>query len=92
MFKLPDSESQEFAMILPYTPKEKPNMTSLLVARSDGENYGKLYMYKFPKDKTIQGPLMIETRIDQDSVISPQFTLWGQKGSMVIRCPNLHVI
>lgn len=85
MFKLPDSESQEFAMILPYTPKEKPNMTSLLVARSDGENYGKLYMYKFPKDKTIQGPLMIETRIDQDSVISPQFTLWGQKGSAVLR-------
>lgn len=85
MFKLPDSESQEFAMILPYTPKQKSNMTSLLVARSDGQNYGKLYMYKFPKDKTIQGPLMIETRIDQDSVISPQFTLWGQKGSAVLR-------
>lgn len=85
MFKLADSEIQEFALMLPYTPREKPNMTSLLVARSDGENYGKLYMYKFPKDKTIQGPLMIESRIDQDSVISPQFTLWGQKGSTVLR-------
>jgi len=85
MFKLPDSESQEFVLILPYTPREKPNMTSLLAARCDGENYGRLYMYKFPKDRTIQGPLMIETRIDQDSVISPQFTLWGQKGSSVLR-------
>lgn len=85
MFKLGDSDTKEFALILPYTPREKPNMTSLLVARSDGENYGKLYMYKFPKDKTIQGPLMIEARIDQDSQISPQFTLWGQKGSTVLR-------
>lgn len=85
MFKLGDSDKKEFALILPYTPREKPNMTSLLVARSDGDNYGKLYMYKFPKDKTIQGPLMIEARIDQDSQISPQFTLWGQKGSTVLR-------
>ena len=91
MFKLPDSQSEEFALILPYTPREKANMTSLLVARSDGEKYGQLYMYKFPKDKTIQGPLMIESRIDQDSVISPQFTLWGQRGSAVLR-GNLIVV
>lgn len=91
MFKLADSDQKEFALIVPYTPREKANMTSLLVARSDGENYGKLFMYKFPKDKTIQGPLMIESRIDQDSIISPQFTLWGQIGSAVLR-GNLIVV
>jgi len=91
MFKLPDSEKEEFALIVPYTPKEKANMTSLFVARNDGDNYGKLYIYKFPKDKTIQGPMMIESRIDQDSVISPQFTLWGQEGSTVLR-GNLIVV
>jgi uncharacterized membrane protein (UPF0182 family) len=91
MFKLPNSDKKEFALIVPYTPREKPNMTSLLVARNDGEHYGQLYMYKFPKDKTVQGPLMIEARIDQDSIISPQFTLWGQKGSAVLR-GNLIVV
>ena len=91
MFKLPDSEVEEFALIVPYTPKEKANMTSLFVARNDGDNYGKLYIYKFPKDKTIQGPMMIESRIDQDSTISPQFTLWGQEGSAVLR-GNLIVV
>lgn len=91
MFKLPNMAQKEFALIVPYTPREKPNMTSLLVARSDGEHYGKLYMYKFPKDKMVQGPLMIEARIDQDSTISPQFTLWGQKGSVVLR-GNLIVV
>ncbi len=91
MFKLPDSEEEEFALIVPYTPKQKANMTSLLVGRNDGENYGKLYIYKFPKDKTVQGPMMIESRIDQDSSISPQFTLWGQEGSNVLR-GNLIVV
>ena len=60
-------------------------MTSLLVGRSDYENYGKMLIYRFPKDKTIDGPMMIESRIDQDSTISPQFTLWGQEGSSVLR-------
>jgi uncharacterized membrane protein (UPF0182 family) len=83
MFKI--EEKAEFALILPYTPKGKPNMTSLLVARNDEPNYGKIFLYRFPKDKTIQGPIMIESRIDQDSVISPQFTLWGQQGSSVLR-------
>ncbi len=83
MFKI--EEKAEFALILPYTPKGKPNMTSLLVARNDEPNYGKVFLYRFPKDKTIQGPIMIESRIDQDSVISPQFTLWGQEGSRVLR-------
>lgn len=91
MFKLPDSDKEEFALIVPYTPKEKANMTSLFVARNDGDNYGKLYIYRFPKDKTIQGPMMIESRIDQDSTISPQFTLWGQEGSTVLR-GNLIVV
>lgn len=83
MFKI--DEKAEFSLILPYTPKGKPNMTSLLVARNDGEHYGEVFLYRFPKDKTVQGPIMIESRIDQDSVISPQFTLWGQQGSSVLR-------
>lgn len=85
MFELPEEEKAEFALILPFTPREKPNMTSLFVARNDGEEYGKLFLYKFSKNKTVQGPMMIESRIDQNSEISPQFTLWGQEGSQVLR-------
>ena len=89
MFKIDDKA--EFALIMPYTPKGKPNMTSLLVARNDAPHYGEVFLYRFPKDKTVQGPIMIESRIDQDSVISPQFTLWGQQGSSVLR-GNLIVV
>lgn len=91
MFKLPNEDKAEFLLTVPYTPATKPNMTALFVARNDGDNYGKLFIYKFPKSKTVDGLMMIESRIDQDSNISPQLTLWSQKGSIVLR-GNLLVV
>ena len=60
-------------------------MAAWLAARSDGEYYGKLIVFKFPKQKLIYGPRQIEARIDQDGLISQQITLWSQRGSQVIR-------
>lgn len=85
MFTLPGDTKAEFAITQPFTPREKANMSALLVARNDGEDYGKLYAFQLPKDKIVEGPMMIESKIDQDSVISPQFTLWSQEGSNVLR-------
>lgn len=89
MFKINDKA--EFALILPYTPRTKPNMTALLIARNDAPYYGELKLYLMPKDQTIQGPIMIESRIDQDPFISQEFTLWGQQGSTILR-GNLIVV
>ena len=60
-------------------------MIAWLAARSDGENYGDLLVYKLPKDKLIYGPMQLEARVDQQPEISSQLTLWGQRGSEVIR-------
>jgi uncharacterized membrane protein (UPF0182 family) len=75
----------------PFTPSTKNNMIAWLAAKNDQPEYGNLIVYKFPKEKLIFGPMQIEARIDQDSEISQQLTLWGQKGSTVIR-GNLLVI
>jgi len=83
--------TQEFVLILPFTPVNKNNMLAWMAARCDSENYGRIIEYKFPKEKLVYGPLQIESRIDQDSEISELFTLWGQRGSSVIR-GNLLVI
>lgn len=85
MFTLPEEDEVEFLLTLPFTPKTKPNMTSLFVARNDGEDYGKLFLYQFPKGETIDGPAMIESRIDTNTTISEQLTLWSQQGSKVLR-------
>jgi hypothetical protein len=88
--RLPDSETEEFVLALPFSPysadKANPrnNMVSLLIARCDGAKYGGLVLYKFPKDKLVYGPLQIGIRINQDEVISKDLTLWNQQGSSVL--------
>jgi len=89
--KLPGHEREEFILMTPFTPSTKNNMIAWLAAKNDKPEYGNLIVYKFPKEKLIFGPMQIEARIDQDSEISQQLTLWGQKGSTVIR-GNLLVI
>ncbi|MBI4298477.1 MAG: UPF0182 family protein [Chloroflexi bacterium] len=91
IMKLPGEEKEEFVLLLPFTPSKRPNLIGWLAARSDGEQYGKLTAFKFPKDRQIDGPQQIEARIDNDTFISQQFTLWGQGGSTVLR-GNLLVI
>lgn len=85
ILKLPGETNSEFALIQPFTPNNKDNLIAWMAARSDGENYGKLVTFRFPKQELIYGPLQIEGRIDQKPEISSQITLWGQGGSEVIR-------
>jgi uncharacterized membrane protein (UPF0182 family) len=75
----------------PLTPNNKDNMIAWFAARCDDEHYGELLVYKFSKEKLIYGPAQIEARIDQDTLISQQFSLWDQRGSSIIR-GNLLVI
>ena len=69
----------------PFVPRGKDNMIGWMAARSDAPNYGDLIVFRFSKQELIYGPLQIEARIDQDTDISAQFTLWGQAGSSVLR-------
>jgi len=83
--KLPDQDHSEFVLMQPFTPNNKDNLIAWMAARSDGEHYGQLVIYRFPKQELIFGPLQIEGRIDQNPEISAQITLWDQGGSEVIR-------
>jgi uncharacterized membrane protein (UPF0182 family) len=84
IMKLPGEQTEEFILMLPFTPKRKDNLASWMVARADGENYGRLRVYRFPKQKLIFGPKQIVARINQDAEISRQLSLWNQRGSQVI--------
>ena len=85
IMKLPQEKKEEFILMLPFTPKNKDNLSAWMVARSDGEDYGKLVAYRFPKDRLVYGPKQIVARINQDTEISRQLTLWDQRGSQVIQ-------
>src|SRR5258708_40205405 len=71
--------------MLPIVRSRGENMIAWLAARGDPPAYGKLIVYEFPKEKLVYGPFQIEARINQNTDISQQLTLWNQMGSRVIR-------
>ena len=91
IMRLPGEPREEFILMLPMVPNNRDNMIAWLAARCDGANYGKVIEFAFSKEKLIYGPAQIEARIDQDTSISQQLSLWNQTGSRVIR-GNLLVI
>lgn len=89
--RLGSNPQPEFILILPFSPAGRDNLIAWMAARNDGPGYGDLVVYRFPKDRNAFGPMQVESRINQDPVISQQLTLWNQEGSRVIR-GNLLVI
>jgi len=86
LMQLPGEKTElEFVEILPFTPASRNNMIGWVAGRCDGDAYGSLLAYNFPKSRLIDGPLQIEARIDQNAQLSGQFTLWNQQGSHVRR-------
>ena len=85
IMKLPGEKKEEFILMIPFNPKKKDNLSAWMVARSDGEDYGKMVVYRFPKDRLVYGPKQIVARINQDTEISRQVSLWDQRGSQVMQ-------
>ena len=73
--RLPGEDKEEFTLLLPFTPVNKINMAGWLAARSDGEHYGKLLSFAFPKGVEVLGPEQVEANIAADSSITRYFTL-----------------
>ncbi|MFZ5572046.1 MAG: UPF0182 family protein [Thermodesulfobacteriota bacterium] len=78
-------DRNEFLLLCPMSPLGRNNLRALALAGCDGDSYGKLLVYDFPKGKQVYGPSQIDSLIDQDTEIAQQLTLWDQAGSEVIR-------
>lgn len=84
IMRLPGDAKEEFMLMLPFTPANRQNMVAWMSAKSDGADYGKRLVYRFPKDKLVYGPEQIHARLNQDPTISSQVTLLSQRGSSVV--------
>lgn len=85
LINMPDGEGVEFVVMLPFTPANKNVIHAWMAGRSDQPHYGELTTYTFPKGTEVLGPRQIEARIDQNTEMSRALSLWGQRGSSVIR-------
>jgi uncharacterized protein len=85
IMRLPEESSAEFIYMVPFTPRGKDNLAAWMVARNDGDAYGKLRVYRLSRQSLAFGPQQIKNRINQNTEISRQVSLWDQRGSQVIR-------
>jgi len=85
IMRLPGSDHGEFVLIRPFTPANKPNAVAWMGARSDGDNYGKLAVYRFPSGTLTPGPAQVESSIDAQPQISQTISLLNVQGSRVQR-------
>lgn len=80
-----DFDQPEFFLITPMLPINRDNLRALALAGCDGENYGRIILYTFPKGSQIFGPSQINALIDQNTEIAQHITLWNQQGTEVRR-------
>jgi len=85
VMRLPEEPRAEFIYMVPFTPRGKDNLAAWMVARNDGDVYGTLRVYRLSRQTLVFGPTQITNRINQDTEVSRQVTLWDQAGSRVIR-------
>jgi uncharacterized membrane protein (UPF0182 family) len=85
VMRLPGERTPEFILMRPFTPRQKDNLAAWMVARNDAEHYGQLEVYRFPRQSLVFGPNQIANRINQDTEVSRQISLWDQRGSEVLR-------
>ena len=82
---LPGEDHAEFMLMLPFTPRNKTNLSGLMMARCDGDQLGNVVVLQLSKQQLISGPMQVEANINQDQTISKDLTLWNQQGSTVLR-------
>ncbi|MEG1257139.1 UPF0182 family protein [Clostridium sp.] len=81
--KLDGEETEEMVILEYFNTKGRDNMVGMYGVRMDGDNYGKMFLYKFPTGGTVYSPMLFKQKINQDPEISKQLSLWDTKGSQV---------
>ena len=69
--KLPETNSNELVLMIPYTPQNRNNLTSWLAVRSNGE----MVIYSFPKEASVLGTVQLDNKIDQDTQTAKDLSL-----------------
>lgn len=90
-YRLPGQEEPEFLLGTVFVPAGRQNLTGILLVRNDPEHYGELHLLDIAVEEQVPGPRQIEALVEQDPLISQQFSLWRQGGSQVWS-GHLHVI
>jgi uncharacterized membrane protein (UPF0182 family) len=80
-----ESEKVQFSLMQPMTPRNRDNLRAIVAVGCDGDDYGRIIVYNFPKGQLVYSPAQIDALINADPEIVKQFNLWDMKGSQMER-------
>jgi uncharacterized membrane protein (UPF0182 family) len=83
IYRLPGESTAHFQLTTVFVPVARENLTAIFVGRTDDAGRPETVLYDVPVTDEVQGPRLVESRVEQDPVISGQFSLWRQGGSEV---------
>ncbi len=83
LYRLPGEAEEDFLLTSVFVPQGRQNLTAILTASSSPDRYGELVLFDVPVEDQVPGPRQVEALIEQDPVISQQFSLWRGAGSQV---------
>jgi uncharacterized membrane protein (UPF0182 family) len=88
LMRLPDEPRAEFLILQPFVPfsddDSRRELSAFMVAKSDPTEYGKLEVFVMPRDRQVDGPAIVNARINQEPEISSLITLLSRAGSEVL--------
>lgn len=88
LMRLPGEPRAEFLILQPFVPfsddDSRRELSAFMVAKSDPTEYGKLEVFVMPRDRQVDGPAIVNARINQDPEVSSLITLLSRAGSEVL--------
>lgn len=85
--QLPGTTSPQFSIVEAYVPlsqsQVQQNLTGLLVGLSDQSHYGQLVDLVTPRGTQVDGPALVNARINAQTSIAQEISLLDQHGSQV---------
>lgn len=88
MNQLPGDARANFMLMRQYQPfsdnDSKPDLTSFIVARCDGDDLGQLQLYKMSNQQAVDGPSVVGPSMLSDPTVSSKITQLNQQGSKVL--------
>ncbi|MDQ3979964.1 MAG: UPF0182 family protein, partial [Actinomycetota bacterium] len=88
LMRLPGEPRAEFLILQPFVPfsadDSRRELSAFMVAKGDPSEYGRLEVFVMPRDRQVDGPAIVNARINQDPEISQLITLLSRAGSEVI--------
>lgn len=89
LMRLPGESHAEFILLQPFVPfssdDARKELSAFMVARSDPGRYGGLEAFVMPRNIQVDGPAIVDARIQQEPSISREISLLNVEGSRVVQ-------